>query len=75
MASAYLLQIVYADGSRPTQFLAGGQGERDIVDALTKAILSRKVGFLRTEAQVRRAIEAGIHEVFHGLKAEARPVR
>ena len=43
MASAYLLQIVYADGSRPTQFLAGGQGERDIVDAITKHITSTTV--------------------------------
>ncbi len=74
MSSPYRLQIVYADGSKPTTFYAGGTGERDLIDAIVTKTAEKDVGMFRTKAQVLHALEAALHEVLQELKREARPV-
>ena len=69
----YLLQIV--DAAAPhavVRIPAGGLLERDLVHVCTEAIVSKGVGFFRTEAQVRRAIEQGITDAIRDLKRESR---
>lgn len=50
----------------------GGQGERDLVAAATKAIVAKGVGMFRTEAQVKAAIEEGLQDVLRDLKSEVK---
>ena len=64
-----LLQIIHDDG-RVLQLKAGGPLEADLVAACTAAIVAKGVGILRTEAQVKRAIAAGIREAIQALKSE-----
>ena len=69
----YLLQIV--DAREPhavVRIPAGGPLERDLVQVCTDAIVSKGVGFFKTEGQVRRAIEAGMTEAILALKRESR---
>lgn len=71
MQTVFKLQLVDLQGRKVT-FLAGGPAERDLIHACTEAIVEKGVGFLKTEKQVRQAIEAGITEVIHGLKQDSR---
>lgn len=54
-------------------FAAGGQLERDLVQAITTEIMSRGVGFFKTEAMVRKAVEEGIEKVLYDLKRATVP--
>lgn len=69
----FLLQI--AEGEAPfavARFPAGGALERDFVAACTEAIVRRRVGFFRTEAQVKQAISDGITAAILDLKEDTR---
>jgi len=71
--SAFLVKIVRADGYdvilRP-----GGSGERDLIDDIVDRIMSKGVGFFRTEAHVKNDITEAVTEVLHELKSEIEPV-
>lgn len=67
--TVFLLQIVKPDGS-VVQLPAGGKLERDLIQVCTAAIVSKGVGFWKTESQVKAAIEAGIAEAIRDLKFE-----
>ena len=67
---AFLLQIVNADDFAVVRIPAGGRLERDLVADITKAVVAKGVGFLKTEAQVKKAISTGIAEAFRDLKIE-----
>lgn len=64
--SAFLIRIARKDGA-PVYLYPNGKGERDLVDA----IVAKGVGFLRTEAQVRKAIE----DVLLDLRSEVVPTQ
>lgn len=68
-APLFKLQIVYPDGT-PLTFEAGSRFERDLVESIIKTIMPKGVGFFKTEAKVRMAIEEGIKEAIWDLKAE-----
>lgn len=90
MRPVFLLQIVKPDGAVVQLPEAGGRLERDLIAVCTRvilkyaapAIVAEGVGFLKTEAQVTRAIETGlpqavergITEVIHDLKWETEPL-
>lgn len=69
----FLLAIVKPDGSQVT-LPGGGPLERELIESCVRAIVSRGVGVFRTEAQVERAVRAGIEDVVTGLKQETRAV-
>lgn len=63
----FWLQVVDREGVVvKTPF--GAPMERDLIRACTEAIVAKGVGVLKTEAQVKRAIEAGITETVRSLK-------
>lgn len=70
--SKFRIAIVRED-AEPVLLYPGSLGERDLVDAVTKQIVGKGVGFFRTEARVRQAITDGIAEVIHELKSEVYP--
>lgn len=71
----FLLQIVEASAPHVVVRLpAGGRLERDLVEACTRAIVSKGVGFFRTEAHVRQAIAEGITEAIRALKQDTTQV-
>lgn len=72
MASKFRIAIVTDDGD-PVHLHPGGQGERDLVEALVQHIVGKGVGFFKTEAQVTKAITEGISEVIYQLKSEVVP--
>lgn len=65
----FKLQLVYPDGT-PLTFEAGSRFERDLVEEIVRKVMSKGVGFLKTEAHVRKDIEEGIKEAIWELKAE-----
>lgn len=65
----YRLQIADLNGN-VVVIPAGGRLERDFIHACTDAIVAQGVGLLKTEAQVRLAIERGITTVIRDLKWE-----
>jgi hypothetical protein len=67
----FKLQIVHPDGT-PITFPAGGVFERDLIAAVTDAVVRRGVGVFRTEAHVRAAVADGMQEVLVGLKRQTR---
>ena len=54
------------------RYRAGGEAERDFIDACTLAIVRRGVGVFRTEAHVAQDIRDGIAEAILSLKKTAR---
>ena len=52
----------------------GGKGERDMTQAITEQVIEKGVGFFKTEAQVKLAVEEAISEVLHELKSEVEPL-
>jgi hypothetical protein len=65
----FWLQVADRDGVVwKTPF--GAPMERDLIQAMTAAIVAKGVGVFRTEAQVRRAIEQGMTETVQALKRE-----
>ena len=72
MSSKFRVCIAREDGD-PVYLVPGGLGERDLEEAIVNKILSKGVGFWRTESHVRKSIEAGLDEVLHELKAEVIP--
>lgn len=70
----YLLQIVTSEGAT-LRFHAGEKVEMDLRAGIKAAILRRKVGFLKTQAQVAEAVDAGITEALERFKATATPWR
>ncbi len=66
-----LLQIVTHAGD-VVRFPAGGPLERDFIDACTKAIVAKGVGFFTTESQVADRIATGIAEAVYALKTDTR---
>lgn len=70
--SKFRIAIIRED-DEPVLLHPGSQGERDLVDAITQQIVSKGVGFFRTEARVRRLIAAGINDVLMQLKSEVQP--
>lgn len=66
----FLLQIVDAQRRHVVTLPAGGDLERDLIQACTDAIVAKGVGVFRTEAQVRTAIDAGITEALRDLKMQ-----
>ena len=72
LSAVFRLQIVTPDGA--VVFDANGPLEVELRAAIKAAILARGVGVFRTEARVAAAIDAGVHEVIHGLKERTIPV-
>lgn len=72
LESAYRLCVVKANGD-PVFFHPGSQGERDLIEAATEAIVAKGVGVFRTEVQVRQAIRDGLIETLKALKSEVQP--
>lgn len=69
----FLLQIV--DATEPyavVRLPAGGALERDLVQTCVEAIVAKGVGFGKTEAHVRRAIDEGMTDAIRALKRESR---
>ena len=71
MTPIFLLQLVDARTGRVVTFPGGGPIERDLLTDATDRIVSKGVGIFRTEAQVRRAVEAGLREAFYEFKKES----
>lgn len=72
MASIFRISIV-RDDEEPVLLHPGAKGERDLVDAITRQVVDKGVGFFRTEAHVRQAIVDGVSEILHALKSEVIP--
>lgn len=66
----FRLKLVYPDGSELV-FDGGGVFERELIVACREAIVKRGVGVMRTEAQVKRAIDEGMAEALLSLKRES----
>lgn len=63
----FFLQIVDKDG-QVAHLPGGGPLEVNLIDLVTKMILTKGVGLLKTQSQVESAIRAGFNEVLTGLK-------
>jgi len=72
MESVYRLQIVRPDGSR-VRWRPGGVEELNFIAACSERICAKGVGFLKTEATVKRAIQEGIEEALNSLKERIDP--
>ena len=69
----FLLQIVHnVPPYEVVRFPGGSALERDFVLACTDAICQRGVGVLKSEAQVRQAIAAGIGDTITALKKDTK---
>lgn len=69
----FLLQIVDANPPHAVARIPyGGAIEKDLVKVLTDAIVAKRVGFFRTEAHVKAAIESGITDAIAAMKNETR---
>ena len=68
----FLISIIKTDGTR-VRLRPGGRGEREFISTATAAILAKGVGFLKTEAHVKAAIEQGLTETLLALKSEVVP--
>lgn len=68
----YQLQVVHPDGTI-LRFNAGETVEMDLRAEIKAAILKRDVGFLKTQAQVAEAIDAGIADALESFKAKIAP--
>lgn len=66
----FLIQIVDGETGQVVVLPGGGRVERDLIVACTDAAVARGVGFLRTEAHVRWAIDGGITDAVRALKRE-----
>lgn len=64
----FLIQIVDTDSGTVVQLPGGGQLEQDLIQSVTDAVVAKGVGFLKTEAQVRVAIQAGFTETIRKMK-------
>ena len=73
MATPFRIAIV-RDDERIALLIPGSTGERDLIASITDAAVKRGVGLFRTEAQVRRAIADGCHDVLLALKREVMPL-
>ncbi len=49
-------------------FRGGGRLERDLVAHVTEVVCRRYLGLLRTHAQVKAAIQAGVAEAIQEIK-------
>lgn len=75
MASRFKLQIIDTVTNTVSEWSPGSPIEVDFVKACVHRIVGKGVGFLKTEAQVTKAIEEGLAEVIWELKAKVRPKR
>lgn len=66
---SFFLQIVDKDGHIVTM-PGGGRLEANLIEACTAAIVSKGVGFFKTEAQVKLAISKGLQEAISNLKRQ-----
>lgn len=73
MTSKYRLVIIREDGN-PVFYMPGSKGERDMVNAIVEKVMSKGVGFFRTESHVRKDVVEAVNEVIHDLKAEVTPL-
>jgi hypothetical protein len=69
----FYLQIVDRDGIVVEPFPGGGALERDLIDACTRAILAKGVGF-KPSAHVEQDIRDGMAEAILDLKRETIPL-
>lgn len=67
----FRLCLTYADGTK-LPIRAGGVEERDFLALCKQAVLAQGVGFLKTEAQVARALEIGLTQALMTVKKDAR---
>jgi len=65
----FFLQIVDKNG-RVAHLPGGGPLEVNLHEVITKAIMSKGVGFFKTEKSVERSIREGIREAILNLKME-----
>jgi hypothetical protein len=63
----FYLQIVDRDGVI-AKFPGGGHLETQLIDDITHAVMSKGVGFFKTEAAVESALRDGMREVLRALK-------
>lgn len=70
--SEYRIAIVHESGNA-ILLHPGSRGERDLVESVVAAAVAKDIGFLRTEAQVKKAIEDAFNEVLFNLKCEVCP--
>jgi hypothetical protein len=73
MASKFLIRIEDVAKGQIALLTPGGKGERDLVEAIVAATLSKGVGVFKTEIAVERAIREGAIEVLSALKSEVVP--
>lgn len=69
----FLLQIVYPNGE-VVQLPAGGRLEMALVDEIVAGAKDRGIGFLKTEAQVERALREGIAQALYNFKVQTRAI-
>lgn len=72
MPSPFRICITHADGD-VVYLRPGSTGERDLVAAITKHVVSKGVGFFRTQARVEEAIAQGVADALYALKSEVQP--
>lgn len=68
--SRFRITITNTETGEQARLVPGSTGERDMITAVTDAVVRKGVGVFRTEAQVRKAIDAGLREVLKALKRE-----
>lgn len=66
----FLLQVVHVPDNVVARIPGGGALEADLVDLFTRFIMSKGVGFLRTEAHVEKDVRDAIKEAIFALKAQ-----
>jgi hypothetical protein len=67
----FLIQIVHAGGDGAVAKIpGGGQLEADLTELFVSHILSKGVGFLRTQGHVEKDIRDGIKDAIMSLKQQ-----
>ncbi len=73
MSSKFQITITRTD-HKPVTFRPGGGHERDLVNAIVTKVISKGVGFFKTEAKVKEAIQQSLEEILYELKSEVKPI-
>jgi hypothetical protein len=71
--SRFRISIIDTETGQQALLVPGGSGERDLIQAATDDIVSRGVGYFKSEAAVRTAVEQGLRAAILAVKKEVRP--
>jgi hypothetical protein len=75
MASRFRMQIVDTVTGDVVEYEPGRRVETEFVSDCINRIVAQGVGFFKTEATVKAAVEAGIKEAIFELKTQVRATR